>query len=316
MQAVVLAAGRGTRLRPVTLGRSKAMCPVVGRPLVERAIEPLVENGIRDFVFVISADDLEIVPHFEGLRGSEINPRFVAQDRRLGTAHALGTAAGLIEGPFVVWACDSLIDTDHVAELLDAAGEAEAVLSLLDVPPDLVSRSAAVELDGNIVRRIVEKPRLEAAPSHTVSLPHYVCSPEVLDLLPEVQLSSRAEFEFPDAIQKMIDRGSRVVGVKASARVQVTSPRDLLSLNRAFLRNRREQLTGGLSGLGRGVSLIRPVHIEDGADVSPGCEIGPEVYLEAGCRIGAGAVVRRSIILRDGRVAEGERIENAIVTPE
>jgi NDP-sugar pyrophosphorylase family protein len=127
-------------------------------------------------------------------------------------------------------------------------------------------------------------------------------------------VSSRGEFEFPDAIQKMIDRGSRVVGVKASARVQVSSPRDLLSLNRSFLRNRREQLTGDSTGLGRGFTAIPPVHIDDGAEVSPGCEIGPEVYLEAGCRIGAGAVIRGSIILRDGRVSEGELIENAVVT--
>ncbi|MCH5375967.1 MAG: NTP transferase domain-containing protein, partial [Planctomycetes bacterium] len=102
MQAVVLAAGHGTRLHPVTLGRSKAMCPVVGRPLVAWAIEPLVENGIRDFVFVISPDDREIAPYFQGDHGSKVNARFVVQERRLGTAHALGTAAALIDGRFAV----------------------------------------------------------------------------------------------------------------------------------------------------------------------------------------------------------------------
>ena len=60
MQAVMLAAGMGTRLRPVTEHRSKAMVPVLGRPLSERALMPFVENGVRDIVFVISADDTEI----------------------------------------------------------------------------------------------------------------------------------------------------------------------------------------------------------------------------------------------------------------
>jgi bifunctional UDP-N-acetylglucosamine pyrophosphorylase/glucosamine-1-phosphate N-acetyltransferase len=309
MQAVVLAAGMGTRLRPVTDDRSKAMVPVLGRPLVEFAIEPLVENGIRDFIFVVSPDDREIVAHFTESARSSVKARFVVQEQRLGTAHALGTAARLIEEPFAVWACDSLVDPDHVADLLAAAEEADAVLSLLDVAPELVSRSAAVELDGDLVRKIVEKPASNDAPSHTVSLPHYLFLPQVLDLLPEVQLSARTEYELADAIQEFIHRGSRVVGVRASARVQVSSPEDLLVLTRDLLRDGQD--IGQTSGR---ANLIEPSYVDQGVTIPDDAEIGPEVYLEAGCRIGAGAVIRRSIVLRGGYVADGEQIEDKVVT--
>ncbi len=146
MQAVILAAGKGTRLLPITQARSKAMVPVLGRPLVELAAMPFVDNGIHDFIFVISRDDTEITDYFESRCALDIAPRFVIQEERLGMAHALGLAAPLIRGRFVVSACDSLIDSSHVRDLLDAAVGADAVLSLLEVEPELVTRSGVVEL--------------------------------------------------------------------------------------------------------------------------------------------------------------------------
>ena len=127
MQAVVLAAGKGTRLRPVTANRSKAMVPVLGRPLVERALKPFVENGVRDFVFVVSPEDAEITRYFTECTSLDIAARFVTQEERLGTAHALGIAAPYLRGRFAVTACDSLVDASHVRDLLAKGDGADAV---------------------------------------------------------------------------------------------------------------------------------------------------------------------------------------------
>ena len=314
MQAVILAAGLGTRLKRVTAARSKAMVPVLGRPLVERAMLPLIANRVSDFVLVVSPDDGEIRSHFGDGANLGITIRFVVQRERLGMAHALGLAAPYVGGRFLVSACDSLVSATHVEALLAAAQEADAVLSLLDVEPDMVSRSAAVELDGLAVRQIVEKPRPEGAPSHTVSLPHYVFSPQVLDLLSEVQPSSRGEYEIQDAIQAVIDGGGRVVGVGAGSRIQVSSPEDLLALTRKLLRDMSESGRFISGRVGRGTQLVEPLRIDDGVRIGDGCEIGPEVYLESGCRIGHGAVVRGTIVLRGGRVADGETVEDRVIT--
>ena len=313
MQAVVLAAGMGTRLRPVTANRSKAMVPVLGRPLVERALLPFVENGVRDFVFVISPDDTEIRRHFSKRTELDITARFVIQEERLGTAHALGIAAPLLSGRIAVSACDSLVDGSHVRALLAEGDGPDAVLSLLDVEPDLVSRSAAVSLDGHAVRRIVEKPALEDAPSCTVSLPHYIFSPRLLDLLPRLEASSRGEYEIPDAIQGLIDGGCQVVGVQAEKRLQVSSPEDLLKLTRRMFSDGSEPRRIEPATVGRGTTLVEPLLVERGVVLGEGCEIGPEVFLESGCHIGRGAVIRRSIVLRGGRVDEGQTIEDQVV---
>jgi NDP-sugar pyrophosphorylase family protein len=314
MQAVILAAGMGTRLRPLTDTRSKAMITVLGRPLVERAIAPLLENGIRDVVFVVASDNREIRSHFTHGGASGIRARFVIQEPRLGTAHALGAAADLIDGPFAVWACDSLVDGNHVENLLAAAKEADAVLSLLDVEPEMVSRSAAVCVEGSAVRSIVEKPRMEDAPSRTVSLPHYVFTPRMIELLSRVEISPRGEYEIPEAIQKLIEDGGRVVGVRATHRDQVSTPEDLLALTRRLLAADAEVEPALPATVGRGTKLIEPYMIEHDAVIGSGCLIGPEVFLESGCRVDDGAVVRRSIVLRGGHVGLGELVEDRVVS--
>ena len=314
MQAVILAAGLGTRLRPVTNTRSKAMVPVLGMPLVERAVEPIYECGIRDFVFVISPDDFEIERHFVERTRLDISVQFAVQEERLGTAHALGRAAPFVEGTFVLSACDSLVEASHFRSLIAAVDEADAALSLLDVDSTLVSRSAVVELEGSAVRKIVEKPEPHEAPSNTVSLPHYVLPHRIRELLKSVRPSARGEYELQDAIQALIDEGGLLVGVRAAGRIQVSSPQDLLALNRRLLKNQGEPSRVAAGNVGRNVDLIEPLWIDEDVVIPDGCEVGPEVFLEAGCRIGRGAVVRRSIVLRGGEVAEEEIVEDRVVT--
>jgi NDP-sugar pyrophosphorylase family protein len=301
-------------LRPVTMHRSKAMVPVLGRPLVERALLSFFENGVRDYVFVISPDDSEITRHFTEVTSLDISAQFVIQEERLGTAHALGIAAPFIKGRFAVSACDSLVDAAHIRALFGEGDCADAVLSLLDVEPGLVSRSAAVSLDGHKVLRIVEKPAQENAPSFTVSLPHYIFSPRLLDLLPGLGVSPRGEYEIADAIQGLIDAGRRVVGVSAEERLQVSNPADLLKLTRRMFSNESEPKQIDPTAVGRGTTIVEPVRVEGGVVLGDACEVGPEVFLESGCHIGDGAVVRRSIVLRGGRVAKGETVEEKVVT--
>lgn len=289
------------------------MVPVLGRPLVERALLPFVDNDVRDFVFVISDEDAEIRDHFVNRCDLCITAQFVIQKDRLGMAHALGLAAPRLRGRFVVSACDSVLEPGHVRDLLDAADGADAVLSLLDVDRELVTRSGVVELDGERVLRIVEKPALDDAPSNIVSLPHYVFPPRMLDLLPSVEPSPRGEYEIQDAIQMLIDGGGAVTGVRASQRFQVSNAGDLLMLTRSMFVAEGESNPMNRAFAGRGTKVVDPVYIEGGVVLGENCEIGPEVFLESGCEIGNEAVIRRSIVLRGGRVGDGESIEDRVV---
>ena len=176
MQGVVLAAGKGTRLQPLTQTRSKAMAPVVGKPLVARVVDTLVANDVRDLVMVVSPDDTAICGYFGDGAALGMTVRYVVQTERLGMAHALGLAAPFLDGAFVLSACDNLVAAAHVGDLIAAHRQhaAAATLSLMPIDIAKASSTGVVVWEPPYVRRIVEKPHPADAPSNISSLPLYV----------------------------------------------------------------------------------------------------------------------------------------------
>lgn len=318
MQAVILAAGKGSRLNPITLNRTKAMLPILGKPIVERVIETLVQNGIHEIIMVISREDSEVSRYFREQSTLDISLQFVVQPERLGMANALSLAAPLIRETFVLSACDNLLPPEHVAELLAThqARRAQATLSLMKIDPSLAARTGVVELqDGSLgVRRIVEKPAPGQAPSNVASLPLYVCSRRLLDYLPEVKPSPRGEFELQDAIQMLIERDGHVTGVFTASRLQLTNAGDLLALNRHYLTTGGDRPQLAPHSVGQHTHLITPLRIEEGTTIGPGCVIGPRVYIERDCRIGAGVLIKDAVILRDTTIEDGRQVVGEVVS--
>jgi NDP-sugar pyrophosphorylase family protein len=315
VQGVILAAGKGSRLHPITLRRSKAMVPILGRPLVERVMEDLYANGVRDFILVVSPDDRDIVRYFRRESTLDADVRFVYQVERLGMADALRRAVPLLESDFILSACDNLTSAEYVGQML-AAWESEprpnAVLSLMPVSRDRISSTGIVELDGEWVTRIVEKPSPDEAPSNVSSLPLYCFGHAVLDYLPEVQLSPRGEYELQDAIQMLVERQGRVRGVFVERRLTVTGPADLLNINRLYLISGDERPQLAPNTVGPNTRLITPLHIDSGVVIGADCTIGPNVYIERDCRIGTGSHIRDALILRGAEVPAGSRITDQV----
>ncbi|MDQ3250368.1 MAG: sugar phosphate nucleotidyltransferase, partial [Chloroflexota bacterium] len=287
-QAVILAAGKGKRLHPVTPQRSKAMAPVAGKPIVERVLDTLVDNGIRHCILIVGPDDAEIVAYFQ--QRNHIRFDFVIQSERLGMAHALSLAAPHLHGAFILSACDNLVPAVHVADLLHThrATGANATLSLLAIDRAHAASTGIVEWDGTWVRRIVEKPTPAEAPSDISSLPLYLFSPKLLDYLPLVKPSPRGEYELQDAIQLLIANAGRVTGMLTPGRLQLTNTADLLALNRHYLAIEPDAAQILTQAIGSGTRLIPPVRIEAGSTIGADCVIGPYVTIERDCQIGAG----------------------------
>jgi bifunctional UDP-N-acetylglucosamine pyrophosphorylase/glucosamine-1-phosphate N-acetyltransferase len=316
MQAVILAAGKGSRLNPITLNRSKAMVPILGKPIVERVMEELVQNGIQDFILVVSREDSEVGRYFREQSALKVNLQFVFQPERLGMANALSLAAPHIHGTFILSACDNLTSTEHIAELLKThqTEAADATLSLMEIDRALASRTGIIEWQNGQIRRIVEKPAPGEAPSNIASLPLYAFSPRLLDYLPEVKPSPRGEYELQDAIQMLIDHNGRVTGVLTPSRLQLTNAGDLLALNRHYLTTGGNTPQLAPQSVGQHTHLITPLRIEEGTTIGPGCVIGPRVYIERNCRIGADVLIKEAVILRDTVVEDGRQIVGEVVS--
>ena len=316
MQGVILAAGKGSRLHPITVARSKAMVPILGKPIVERVMEVLVESGIDDFILVVSPEDRDIVRYFSRESKLDAEVRFVYQVERKGMANALSYAAPLITENFVVSACDNLVpaaDAGRLVRMMQSEEHPNAVLTLMPVEPDRLGSVGIVEMNGPWVTRIVEKPKPEDAPSNISSLPLYAFTPRILDYLPEVSLSARGEYELQDAIQMVIERDGRVSGVIIDHRLTLTNAADLLALNREYLIHGGDHPQLAPNTVGPNTRLITPLHIEHGTVIGTNCTIGPNVYIERDCRLGDNVMVHDAVILRGAGVPDGTTIANEVV---
>lgn len=317
MQGIILAAGHGSRLQPITLTRSKAMVPILGKPIVERVMEHLLCNGVDDLILVVSPNDRHITRYFRRESRIEADVRFAYQPERLGMANALLGAAPLINDDFVLSACDNLISEEYVGQMLAAwKGEPQpnGILTLMPVEPERLGHVGIVELDGQWVRRIVEKPSPAEAPSNISSLPLYCFSRGFLDYLPRVPLSARGEYELQDAIQMLIEEEGHVRGMLVDERLTLTSPADLLAINRHYLLMGNNQPQLAPHTVGCNTRLITPLRIEGGTIIGENCTIGPNVYVERDCRIGDGVTICNAVILRESTVPDGAVVENQVVS--
>lgn len=317
LQAIILAAGKGSRLHPITVNRSKAMLPVLGKPMVARVMETLFANGLRDFVLVVSPDDREIVEYFEREAPPEVRVQFVVQPERKGMANALLHAAPLINSGFILTACDNLVTVEEIGQMLsvwDVSPRPSGVLALMRVQPDKIKSVGIVELDGERVTRIVEKPDPAQVHGGTASMPLYLFSRRILDYLPGVPLSPRGEYELQDAIQMLIDHDGDVRGYRMSGRLTLTSPADLLALNRHYLVSGNANHQAAPQRVGVNTKLIQPLHIETGVVIGSNCVIGPNVYIEPNCTISDGAVIRESVLLRGVSVPADSHINGQVVS--
>ncbi len=214
-------------------------------------------------------------------------------------------------------ACDNLTSSTHVGQMLalwQAEPRPNAILTLMAAPPESARNTGIVALDGPWVQRIVEKPGPELAPSNIASLPLYCFSSKILDYLPAVPLSPRGEYELQDAIQMLIERDGQVLGLTVEKRLTLTSPTDLLDINRHYLTAGNNQPQLQPQTVGTNTHLITPLHIEGGTLIGENCTIGPNVYIERDCRIGDGASIRDAILLRETTVPEGAVIVDQVVS--
>ena len=241
MRAIIMAAGKGERLRPFTEWLPKTLLPVGGRPIMEILLTNLRQAGISQAV-IIYGHLGDVLRRFLG-DGSRYGMELIfrEQTERLGTAHAVMQAADLIsaqDDAVMVMASDTAFSFDHIAGLMQfhRTSEADVSLSLRRLPVERLSASSSVAIDAaGRITRIVEKPAPGTAPSDIACAPLYIYPPSLVDYLTRVGLSVRNEYELPDVITMMIDDGLRVMGKVEPPAPNLTSQRDLLKLNFDYL---------------------------------------------------------------------------------
>jgi NDP-sugar pyrophosphorylase family protein len=318
MQAVILAAGRGKRLYPLTLSRSKAMLPVLGKPMLARILEAIAANNITNFVIVHRSTDQQITSFFSQYQQFGWQISFVEQVDPKGMAHALMQAEPLIQGDFLLSACDSLLSQEDYASLISAwhsLPKPSAILSLLPVKRESAGNTALVCLQDSWVRQIIEKPQPDQMISNLSSLPIYLLNRRIFPLLEQIQPSVRGELELQDAIQLLINQFGNVRGVSVSRRNNLTSAEDLLEINLHFLQHENPGIIKQSCQISDQVVLIPPYYIGSNTIIAEGCIIGPQVYIESDCSIAKNCRISEAVLLKGSLTEEGQAMQHEVIAP-
>jgi NDP-sugar pyrophosphorylase family protein len=185
MKALVLAAGEGQRLRPLTADRPKPMLPVGGRPLLEHIILLLKKHGVEDIAINLHYQPWAIVSHFGQGERWGVHIRYSVEERLLGSAGAARRLGWFLrEAPFLVFYGDLFTDLD-LSDLIATHQQAGVLLTMALYEVDNPTECGIVELDGRSrITRFVEKPSPEQVFSHLANAGVLVAEPEVLDLIP------------------------------------------------------------------------------------------------------------------------------------
>jgi len=213
MDGIVLAAGEGTRMRPLTADRPKALVEVAGQPLLSHALEALLSVGVDRLVVVVGYQGETIVDRYgDSYRGTPL--AYAEQREQLGTAHALAQALPNVSAPLAVMNGDNVCRA-NLAAVVERHREtdAEATLLVERVSREQAKKTGVVETDADgRLTGLVEKPA--DPPATLVTRGFYAFGAAVGAAIDAVSPSDRSEYELVDAITRLLNAGHRVETVE------------------------------------------------------------------------------------------------------
>ncbi|MEF8838262.1 MAG: sugar phosphate nucleotidyltransferase [Haloarculaceae archaeon] len=315
--AVVLAAGEGTRLRPLTRNRPKPMLPAANRPILEHVLDALVDAGI-DRIAIVVGYHRERVQEYFGPSYRDVPLEYVLQAKQLGSGHALLQARDVVDGSLIVVNGDRIIEPDAVAQVSEAheSGPAPAAMAYIERPS--ARNYGAVTVQDRLIEDIVEKPESDAY--RLINAGIYAFGPDVFDRI-EATEREAGELGLPDTIAHILDR-ERVRAVKIGGMwVDATFPWDLLEVASEVLvrgrvpePQRREGVWIDENAVVSNEAVLQPpVVVGPDCEVGAGVVLGPTTALGRNVTVGANATIERAVLDDDVRVDPGATVIDAVL---
>jgi glucose-1-phosphate thymidylyltransferase len=310
---IVLAAGEGTRLRPLTYNRPKTMLPAADRPILEHVLDVLVETGIDRLCVVVGYHHERVQEHF-GHAYRDVPITYVHQRKQLGSAHALMQAKNEVEGPMLVLNGDRVIDERIVSDVVEAFDGAPT-LAVMDHPAP--AQYGAVRVADGKLTELVERP--DADTFRLINAGVYAFDDRIFDAIQRTPRRS-GELPLPDVITTLMDRED-VRAVKTDGLwVDATYPWDLLFLKRELLaRGRVSQpardgsvWVAESARIHRDATLQGPAVVGPDTEIAAGAVVGPDVAVVRNGTVGPNATLENVLLDADCRVAAGTTLVDCV----
>ncbi|MDP2931379.1 MAG: sugar phosphate nucleotidyltransferase [Chloroflexota bacterium] len=321
MKAIMLAAGEGNRMRPLTYTRPKAMLPVANRPILEHLLIAASRAGISEFIIVTGYHDEQVRDYFGGGEKWGVSIEYATQRRQLGTADAIRMAWGLVDDSFLVMNGDVIVNQADISRLASRDATTMSVFRVKDTR-DL----GVVEVSADRVVRVHEK--TARPPSSLANAGVYLFTPEIFDIIARTPKSPRGEYEITDSLQLMLDSGQAVAYYELGYWLDLSYPWDLLPANEALLAVIESENSGEIEDnvvvkgpvrIGQntvvrsGSYLVGPVVIGADCEIGPNCYLRPGTAIGNGCHIGSAVEVKNSIIMSGSKIPHHNYVGDSVI---
>jgi bifunctional UDP-N-acetylglucosamine pyrophosphorylase/glucosamine-1-phosphate N-acetyltransferase len=301
MQAVILAAGKGTRMSPITETRPKPLVPVAGELFIKHQIRKLPRE--IDEVIVVIGYKGDLVKKVLGSEFEGRKIKYVEQKQQLGTGHALIQAGSKVSGDFLCLVGDHIWGNSDLSNLIKKGGVIVMGRKVNDVSP-----YGYLEIEGNKLKKIIEKPK--GKKSGLVNISAYRFELDIFDALKSIKPSPRGEIELVDAVTLLAQKG-KVSWLECKEWVDFSKPWHILEVNEFLMENLSPENRGEISSK---ATVIGRVRIGEGTIVLPGAYIEGPVVIGKNCLIGPNCFIRPSTSIGDNcHVGNAVEIKNSVI---
>jgi bifunctional UDP-N-acetylglucosamine pyrophosphorylase/glucosamine-1-phosphate N-acetyltransferase len=314
MKAVVLAAGEGVRLQPLTATRPKHLLKVGGKPILEHCLDAVRKAGLDEALIVVNYREDAIREYFGDGKKFGLKIDYAKQEAMLGTGNAVSIVEPYVKDDFLLVNGDLLFSAEAVKDAVDLHKKEKPAATLAVVPVEKSEDYGIVELaDDKRVKCVVEKPNGKEAPSNLANAGIYVFSTEIFEKIKKTSTTVRGEWEITDAISELA-REKTVLAVKIPRNdwVDIGRPWNLLEANAWALVRMEHRVRGVIENdahltgpvtvaetarIRSGVYIEGPAFIDENCDIGPNCYIRPYTCVGKKVRIGNACEIKNSIVM-------------------
>ena len=318
MKCVILAAGEGKRMHPLTFTRPKVMIPIANKPILEWNLLNAIDAGIKEFVFVVGYKSEMVRNYFKDGKNWNIKIEYVNQGKALGTAHAIGMVEKFVKD-FIVLCGDTIFGSNDIKNVL----KTKPSIGLFKIKN--AEEYGIVETKGKYVVKIYEK--MKEPFSNVINAGIYHFDEDIFEYIKKTKKSPRGEYEITDSLNMKVKKKNSE-GIFLKEWRDVVYPWHLLDANEEILGRIDNKIEGKIEKnttikdkvtIGKNSKIMSGSYIEGPVIIGKNCKIGPNCYIRPftsigdNCHIGNACEIKNSIILQNTNIPHHNYVGDSVI---